>query len=192
MSGRRCLGDRTPEQAHFQGRCPEISSVWAVLGSNQWSTNAAFPLSCRSWTCPSCSRVKWWAARELVARGMRAAFERGDEVRFLTLTDGSRGGTMTIKALSSAWDDLANLLRAGGPAPPRPPRGSGADAQQRWRATCKARRSYLSEYALVLEVGPRGGRLTHTSSSPAATSTNRDSQRGHGEAASAPCWTFAT
>jgi hypothetical protein len=90
---------------------------------------------------------------------MRAAFERGEELRFLTLTDGTRGGTMTIKQLSDAWDDLAKLLRAGGPAPRRPSRGSGQDAQRRWRASCKARRSYLSEYALVLEVGPRGGRL---------------------------------
>jgi hypothetical protein len=90
---------------------------------------------------------------------MRAAFERGDEVRFVTLTDGTRDGTMTVKQLSGAWDDLAKLLRAGGPAPARPPRGSGANAQRRWRAACRARRSYLAEYALVLEVGPRGGRL---------------------------------
>jgi hypothetical protein len=90
---------------------------------------------------------------------MRAAAERGEHVTFLTLTDGSRRGTMTIDELSEAWDDLAKLLRAGGPAPRRPPRGSGADAQRRWRERSKARRSYLNEYALVLEVGPRGGRL---------------------------------
>jgi hypothetical protein len=103
--------------------------------------------------------MKWRAAREFVERGMRAAFERDDEVRFLTLTDGSRKGDMTIKQLSGAWDDLAKLLRAGGPAPPRPPRGSGAAAQRRWRNACRARRPFLSEYALVLELGPRGGRL---------------------------------
>jgi hypothetical protein len=77
----------------------------------------------------------------------------------MTLTDGSRHGTMTVRQLSAAWDDLAKLLRAGGPAPLRPPRGSGALAQQRWRAASRARKSFLSEYALVLEIGPRGGRL---------------------------------
>lgn len=77
----------------------------------------------------------------------------------MTLTDGSRGGTMSVKQLSAAWDDLAKLLRAGGPAPTRPPLGSGARAQSRWRAACRARRSFLSDYALVLEIGPRGGRL---------------------------------
>lgn len=90
---------------------------------------------------------------------MRGAFERGEVVRFLTLTDGSREGTMSVRELSAAWDDLAKLLRAGGPAPPRPARGSGAEAQARWRASCRARSSFLSEYALVPEVGPRGGRL---------------------------------
>ena len=30
-----CLGDRTPEQARSQGRCPEISSVWVTPASNQ-------------------------------------------------------------------------------------------------------------------------------------------------------------
>jgi hypothetical protein len=137
-----------------ESRCERSRFILASL-----STNNASALACRSWSCPTCQRAKWFAARELVARGMRAAFERGDEVRFLTLTDGSRNGTMTIPQLSEAWDDLAKLLRAGGPAPARPARGSGAAAQGRWRSACLARKSLLSEYALVLEVGPRGGRL---------------------------------
>lgn len=136
------------------GRCPRSRYVLASL-----STNNAFPLPCRSWACETCQVAKARAARELLRRGMRTAYERGEELRFLTLTDGSRRGTMNVKELSAAWDKLAKLLRAGGPAPPRPARGSGAAAQERWRKRCIARRPLLDEYALVLEVGPRGGRL---------------------------------
>lgn len=135
-------------------RCERSRYVLASL-----STGAAFNVSCRSWTCEHCRVAKGRAARELVRRGMRAAIERGDELRFLTVTDGSARGTMTVAQLSAAWDNLAELLRVGGPAPPRPPKGSGEEAQARWRARCRARRPYLSEYALVLEVGRRGGRL---------------------------------
>ncbi len=67
---------------------------------------------------------------------------------------------MNVLDLSEAWDKLAKLLRSGGPAPPRPPKGSGEEAQAKWRRQCKARKPLLSEYAMVLEVGPRGqGRL---------------------------------
>lgn len=137
-----------------ESRCERSRYVLASL-----STETAFNVACRSWACDHCQLAKGRAARELLRRGMRAASERGDELRFLTVTDGSARGTMTVAQLSAAWDNLAELLRAGGPAPPRPPKGSGAEAQARWRAACRARRSYLSEYALVLEVGQRGGRL---------------------------------
>jgi len=98
--------------------------------------------------------------RLLFERGILAAFARGERVRFLTLTDGTKDGTMNVRELSEAWDDLAKLLRNGGPAPPRPPKGSGKEAQAKWRRQCKARKPLLSEYAMVLEVGPKGqGRL---------------------------------
>lgn len=79
----------------------------------------------------------------------------------MTLTDGSKSGTMTVAELSAAWDDLAKLLRAGGPAPPRPPSGSGKAKQEAWRRRCKARTPYLSEYALVLELGTQGQKRLH-------------------------------
>lgn len=79
----------------------------------------------------------------------------------MTLTDGSKGGTMTVADLGRAWDDLAKLLRAGGPAPPRPPRGAGRKKQDAWRRKCKTRTSYLAEYALVLEIGSKGQRRLH-------------------------------
>lgn len=79
----------------------------------------------------------------------------------MTVTDGSKSGTMSVAELSAAWDDLAKLLRAGGPAPPRPPRGSGKEKQAAWRRRSKARTSYLSEYALVLELGTQGQQRLH-------------------------------
>lgn len=105
--------------------------------------------------------MKWRAARVLIERGIVVAFQRGERVRFLTLTDGTPHGTMTVQQLSEAWDDLARLLRRGGPAPSRPSRGSGRAAQEQWRKQCKARRSFLSDYVVVLEVGTRGQRRWH-------------------------------
>lgn len=96
----------------------------------------------------------------LFERGILAAFARGERVRFLTLTDGSKRGTMSVHDLSEAWTKLATMLRRGGPPLPRPPKGSGKDAQAKWRRQCKARKPLLSEYAMVLEVGTTGqGRL---------------------------------
>jgi hypothetical protein len=124
------------------------------------STGNAFPLACRSWLCDACSSKKWLAARVLFERGILAAFARGERVRFLTLTDGSKHGTMTVHDLSQAWVKLATMLRKGGPPLPRPPKGSGKEAQAKWRRQCKARKPLLSEYAMVLEVGSKGqGRL---------------------------------
>jgi hypothetical protein len=88
------------------------------------STGNAFPLACRSWLCDDCSSKKWLAARVLFERGILAAFARGERVRFLTLTDGSKHGTMTVHDLSQAWGKLATMLRRGGPPLPRPPKGS--------------------------------------------------------------------
>lgn len=136
-----------------KGRCAKSERIIVSL-----STDRAFPLACRSWLCPSCQRFKWAAARALVARGILAAHKRGEHVRFVTLT--SRGSP-SIKQFSACWDDLAKLLRAGGPARKRPPRGSGGKQQARWRRRCKARVSYLREYALVLEVGPGGSHQLH-------------------------------
>jgi hypothetical protein len=136
-----------------KGRCEKSERIIVSLSSER-----AFPIACRSCLCPSCQRSKWAAARALVSRGILAARERGEHVRFVTLT--SRGAP-AIKQFSACWDDLAKLLRAGGPAPARPPRGSGGEKQAQWRRRCKARRSFLREYALVLEVGPRGSHQLH-------------------------------
>ncbi len=136
-------------------RCPNSKHIVVSL-----STSSAFPLVCRTWLCEHCSKKKWLAVRVLFERGILAAVARGERVRFLTLTDGTKEGTMTVRDLSKAWDELAKLLRSGGPAPPRPPKGSGTKAQSNWRRQCKARKPLLSEYAMVLEVGPEGeGRL---------------------------------
>lgn len=136
-----------------KGRCEKSERIIASL-----STGRAFPIACRSWLCPSCQRFKWAAARALVSCGILAAHERSERVRFVTLTS---LGSSSIKQFSACWDDLAKLLRAGGPAPARPPRGSGREKQARWRRRCKARRSFLREYALVLEIGPRGSHQLH-------------------------------
>jgi hypothetical protein len=92
---------------------------------------------------------------------VRLAWERGERVRFITLTFGRGYRDLTMEDLRASWDDLAKLLRAGGPAPKQPPRGSGPAAQDAWRKACRRRRSRLGEYAAVVEQGTHGGRRLH-------------------------------
>jgi hypothetical protein len=147
--GEHILG-RTPEC-----RCPASRYVLVNL-----RTGRSFGVLCKSWSCSYCQKRKWVAVAALLYNGIERAWDAGERVRLLTLTDGSGAG-MTVSEVSAAWDKLAKLLKRGGPAPERPAAGSGADAQAAWRDACKSRVSYLSEYAMVLEVGGNVNRQLH-------------------------------
>ena len=140
----------------MEGRCEQSRRVLASLESD-----FVVPLPCRSWLCRGCQKDKWNAARMLFALGISEAWARGEEVRFFTLTDGSKNGSMTIPELSRSWDALVKVLKSGGPAPAKPPAGSDKAAWDEWRRRCRSRRSYLTEYAMVLEVGSSGERRLH-------------------------------
>jgi hypothetical protein len=120
----------------------------------------SFGVICKSWSCSYCQKRKWVAVAALLYNGIERAWDEGERVRLVTLTDGSGAG-MTVAEVSAAWDKLAKLLKRGGPAPTRPTAGEGAAAQAAWRRACKQRISYLSEYAMVLEVGGKGNRQLH-------------------------------
>src|ERR1035437_2077180 len=70
-------------------KCPNSHRYLANL-----STGTCFPLACLSWSCEHCGRRKWVGARALFQLGMKAAHERGERVRFITLTD-TAGGRLT-------------------------------------------------------------------------------------------------
>lgn len=141
--------------------CPNSRRFLASI-----TTRRSFAVPCLSWSCEVCQKRKWYAARELYRRGIEAAWERGDKVRFVTLTDGR--GNMTVPELGAAWDDLAKALRRGGFAPARPKKPTDPAKHAAWRKrydawlkTCKRRSSLLDQYATVVEFGAEGSRQIH-------------------------------
>ncbi|MBA3841343.1 MAG: hypothetical protein H0X39_01765 [Actinobacteria bacterium] len=132
-------------------------------------TGKAFALPCLSWSCEKCNRRKWHAARELFRLGIEAAWARDERVRFLTLT--VENEDISAQELAQAWGRLATALRRGEPAPRRPekPKLLRTEAQQAdwqktwddWLKACKRRnrKPYLDQYAAVIELGGRTGRI---------------------------------
>ena len=90
-------------------------------------------------------------------------------MRFLTLT--VEDENISAEALAAAWDRLATKLRRGEPAPPRPEkpktlrtdeeRKAWNETHERWLKACKRRNRtpYLDQYAAVIELGERTGRI---------------------------------
>jgi hypothetical protein len=94
----------------------------------------------------------------MIGEGLRAAIERGDEVRLITLTD-PPAHPLLAKALSEALDRLTSLLGKGGPAPVRPSKGSGDRAQKAWRKKCRRRAPLIQRWIAIVEVAPRSRRV---------------------------------
>ncbi len=74
----------------------------------------AFSLTCGRWDCPapSCGGLKKLAARELFTGGVEAAWERGEIVRFLTLTAPPDG--MTLREVYAGWNRVKGVLKYRG------------------------------------------------------------------------------
>ncbi len=106
------------------GRCKRTGGLFALRVDA--APPVAVPVSCRSWECPHCRRVKALAAFAVVSDGIARYQAQGERVRFLTLTDGS--GSMTVPELYAAWSRFRKRMR---------------------------RREMLDEYALAVEVGAR-------------------------------------
>lgn len=73
-----------------------------------------FPLTCGRWDCParSCGGLNRAGAALLYAEGVRLAFDRGDRVRFITLTAPGKG--MSIADIYAGWNRMLGTLRATG------------------------------------------------------------------------------
>lgn len=114
-------------------QCPNArgSYIWSL------STDRASEIACGRWDCSWCQWRKRAAACLILQWGLETAWARGERVRFLTLTDGSRG-KMTVADFYKAWNRLRVTLareRPGGP--------------------------YMKEYAAVVEVQKRGALHLH-------------------------------
>lgn len=130
-------------------------------------TGDAFALPCLSWSCEKCNRRKWHAARELFRLGIEAAWARGEKVRFLTLT--VKDANISAAELAACWDRLATILRRGGLARARPKkpkkletpeqRASWKKRYEDWERACRRRKSYLDQYAAVIELGEETNRI---------------------------------
>jgi hypothetical protein len=131
------------------------------------TTGKAFALPCLSWSCEKCNRRKWHAARELFRLGIESAWAKDERVRFLTLT--VERGDISAAELAACWNRLALTLRRGGPAPARPKkpkrlrtveqREEWKKRYEQWQRACRRRRSYLDQYAAVIELGEKTGRI---------------------------------
>jgi hypothetical protein len=92
-----------------RSRCDGGPAMWAM----SLATGRAFPVRCGKWSCAVCGPWKQAVARSFIEEGFLHWRRRGERVRFLTLTDGTRG-KMTVAGLGEAWNRLRATLRASG------------------------------------------------------------------------------
>jgi hypothetical protein len=135
---------RRPHKPNTNRRSPTKAVLAAApskcpnkKGAYIWSLPAdlAYELPCKSWACSWCGWKKREAAKIALGVGLEAAWDRGERVRFLTLTDGSRGsGEMMAEDIYAAWNRLRAVLKKSGE---------------------------LEQYAAVLEAQKRGALHLH-------------------------------
>jgi len=92
-----------------RSRCPHAYAYFIV----SLSTRRAVALSCGSWACDQCGYRKKLAAQLMVEDGVRGAWERGERVRFMTLTSPDTEG-LTMRELYEAFSKLRVKLRRSG------------------------------------------------------------------------------
>jgi hypothetical protein len=133
---RRSSASRSPHNALRRARrtqCPNArgSYIWSL------STDRASEIACGRWDCSWCQWRKRAAACVILQVGLEVAWARRERVRFLTLTDGSKG-KMTVADFYAAW----NRLRVG-------------------LARERKGGAYMNEYAAVVKVQKRGALHLH-------------------------------
>ena len=121
--------------------CPNARGayLWAL------SSDRAAEVACGRWDCSWCQWRKRAAAKLVLASGMERAWARGERIRFMTLTDDSKGA-MTVADFYEAWNRLRVRLKKAG---------------------------LLREFAAVLEVQTRGALHLHVLQSGEYIQKNR-------------------
>lgn len=94
-----------PETESRKG-CPNNGTFWLYSPS----LDSRVPRPCKSWSCPTCGRVKREAARELFTVGTERVLEEYGRVRVLTLTAPGRG-RMTLEDTARGWNRVMASLR---------------------------------------------------------------------------------
>jgi hypothetical protein len=133
---RRGAPSRSPHNALLRARrtqCPNArgSYIWSL------STDRASEIVCGRWDCSWCQWRKRAAACLVLQWGLQTAWALGERVRFLTLTDGSKGA-MNVADFYKAWNRLRVTLARARPGGP-----------------------YMNEYAAIVEVQKRGALHLH-------------------------------
>ena len=129
-------------------RCPRFQGFWAFSEG----TEHAYPQRCNRWDCSYCGKWKRLVARFALARGVALALERGERVRFVTLTDPS--GKMTVEDWTRAWKRLS--LRLSSPRKGRKVKRGG-----RWVWKVRRRPAYVKSAAVAIEAHASGALHMH-------------------------------
>ncbi len=120
------LGPRSPKGAgdvrSFQTNDPEGFLVKSLAGARKTgcpnapgyylvsaTTGQCFEMSCRSWGCSHCVKLRKMSAAEVVAGGVYRQQNLGERLRFITLTAPSDG--LTMPELGAAWNRLRATLK---------------------------------------------------------------------------------
>jgi hypothetical protein len=103
--------------------CPNCKGYYVVSAS----TGLAFEMSCKSWSCPICSRKRRAVGVELIAGGVERARRRGKRIRFVTLTAPPSG--MSMSELYCSWNRVTDI---------RTVRGTGDRSAVAWDAAALA------------------------------------------------------
>lgn len=85
-------------------RCPATKHLYILCQT----TGRAFPVSCKRWTCPTCSERNRQLAFWVIEAGLCFAFEEGLKVRYIVLTSPAEG--LDPEGLQSAWNRLRGWL----------------------------------------------------------------------------------
>ncbi len=85
--------------------CPNALGYYLVSAS----TGQCFEMTCKSWGCPHCVKLRKLSAEEVVNGGVWRAQDSGERLRFMTLTAPSEG--LTMPELGAAWNRLRSTLK---------------------------------------------------------------------------------
>lgn len=92
-------------------RCPRSKQVSYAIDQE---TRRAFAVPCGSWACSWCGWRKRAAAAYMVQQGINLAAERGERIRFMTLTESPAYPFETAADVSKAWNRFRTRLRKSG------------------------------------------------------------------------------
>ena len=91
-------------------QCP---NAYTPLHAYSTSSGRAYEIPCGSWSCSFCGWKKQRVAEYLALAGMVSAHNRGERLRFITLTEDPKN-PLDVPKLSACWNRLRTTLTRSG------------------------------------------------------------------------------